>query len=133
MTVWNPDDLPSWIDCSPELLEPLGMIEGVDADRWFSTAWDARPDCSRFSDSGLSWARESAKGIELKRHPEAALLGFPFASAIVDRWRCTTSRELTEGHYDRWSNYAIEAWVTMLGASRREESRRLKGAHSGES
>jgi len=130
LATWEPDDLPAIHTTPADMLAPLGMIPGVDGGGFFGVAFDPSDDAKTFDDSGLTWARETPRGIELSRHPEAEILNYPQAAAMIDRWRATTDHEIGQSIYDRWSNFAVEAWLVLTSATRREESRRLDKAGS---
>ncbi|OUU80663.1 MAG: hypothetical protein CBC38_00820 [Gammaproteobacteria bacterium TMED78] len=133
LATWDPADLPSPIETSAENLVELGMMPRIDSRGWFSKCWDPREDAPKIDSLGLSWAQETPRGIQLKRHPEIAILDYPEEFEMVDRWRSSTSRDLTPDHYDTWSNFAIECWLTMTGATRREEVRQVRGGENGDS
>lgn len=131
LATWEPGDLPSVFGTPAEMLPALGMIPGVDGGGFFGVAFDPREDFEESAALNIGWARETARGIEIKRHPETEILNHPKPAVMLDRWRATTNREIGQDKYDRWSNFAIECWLVLTSATRREESRRLERSTNG--
>lgn len=105
------------------------MLPGINAHDWFATAWDPRDDvvlAELDQEGDDAEVRETVRGIECRRHPEAMLRDRPRLWDVVSMWRCGVSHDLTREDYEGLSNFDLECWITMVGAHRREEARRRK-------
>ena len=129
LATWDPQSLPSPHDARTiEEDADLGLLPDTDAREWFAGAWDPRADFSPDASNELDWARETAAGIEVCRHPEAALRDSPRLWDVVAMWRSGVEREISRADYAALSNFEIECWLTMAAAHSRETERRIKRA-----
>lgn len=132
LATWDPDCLPAPHDVRDlEEEEALGLLPGVNARAWFAMTWDPRADFRPEEDEfdGVEddeYARETKRGIELRRHPEAMLRDRPHLWAVVGKWRSGVEREVTHERYERATHFELECWLIMLAAHNRALERRME-------
>lgn len=130
--MWDPTTLPSPHEGTIELHASIGALPGVDAEERFAATWDPREDYVPRLEIEDKTFRESERGIDALRHPEAVLRESPRLWDVISKWRSGVTHELTRADYARLTNFEIECWLTMIGAHNRETERRLKHGWSGD-
>lgn len=131
LATWDPEALPAPHDATRSIEDDaaLGILPGANARSWFSGAWDQRPEfvaTEQDVEDDDGYIRETARGIELRRHPEAVLRDSPRLWDVVAMWRSGVERELTREQYAHLPNFEVECWMTLVSASNREMERRIK-------
>lgn len=126
LATWDPHVLPSPFEARPiEDEAALGLIPGVDASEWFVGAWD--PSGAATDDEDLhEYIRETVRGVEVCRHPEAILRDTPRLWDVVSMWRSGVSHDLSRADYAELTNFEIECWLVLRAAHQREEIRRIR-------
>jgi len=109
----------------------LGLVPGQDARSSFARRYDRREDYDggALSSAGPStWATETPKGLELRRHPLVESLDprYDVAVDVLGRYRAGLGLELTSVEVEGWSGYELDCWAVIRGAHYREEARRVR-------
>lgn len=127
LATWDPQALCA-LHVARDLEESaeLGLLPGINASGWFATSWDQRDDFDSTLELDDGPMRETTRGIEARRHPEAMLRDTPRLWDVVSMWRCGVSHDLTREDYESSTNFDLECWLTMVSAHRRETDRRYK-------
>lgn len=110
-------------DAPPDEQAILGTLPGVDSD-WLVARFDPSGAESTI-ESEVSWIRDTPDGIEIARHPEAALRDDSMLWEPMSQWHSGLWRApMTLADYERLSNFELEIIETAQPAHDRERRRR---------
>lgn len=100
----------------------LGLMPGEDCD-WLARTFD--PTGSDKTVEADTWIRETPEGIQIARHPEAALRDEPMLVPIITQWNAGLWRkDLTLADYRELSAFEADIIIAAQQAHRREQKRR---------